>query len=107
MACVGTTESGSLCKARGAKHGPFGDLCKRHFEKYEIGAHIESLGKRCGHKGAIWVRFKKTCDENRKLRALGRKIMGLRILYAFRRAISDPSYKMCRDRLMCEFHSDF
>lgn len=34
-------------------------------------------------------------------------IMASRIKRAFRRAISNPEYKMCRDRLMREFEKMF
>lgn len=106
--CVGITESGYLCRARGS-HGPLGDLCKRHHTKYQLGVDLERfyeiLGqhRRHGSKGMHLTRFKMACDNNRKMRELGKKIMGARILATWRRAISNPSYKMCRDRLMREF----
>lgn len=96
--CIANNDSGVLCKAKG-QYGNHGDLCMRHWIKYMHSGHVRAAGD----KSSPWYNFKAVCDGNRRLLELGRSARVRRIQRVWRRAVSDPSYKICRDRLMREY----
>ena len=71
--------------------------------RMKMGPYDHTLGTRFRME-----QMKRACNEARAELSIERAkvhIMASRIKRAFRRAISDPHYKMCRDRLMREFNT--
>ncbi len=106
--CIALTEKGTQCTRRASW------LCKIHTEKYvdaqnayDVWNTLPSSQRRvCESPDCkIWrlVTFKDDVDTVRRVR---RTLMASRIKRAFRKAISDPNYQMCRDRLRREFTED-
>lgn len=108
MAKTGTGSNGPRCSRKWG-HGHKGHFCKMHADMYSKGSdqnafHPSGWGvwfvynyKFPGiHKVAI-RKFKKFMEQG-NLDRCAKKIQR-----AWHRSISDPSYKMCRDRLMREF----
>jgi hypothetical protein len=105
-------------KVCNAKYGPNYDLCKEHNRVYTNGKlFFMDVNNPPWWWGKEEFRYADRVIKNPNS-AQNKYILydtyhtvkknhGIRVIQAaFRRAISDPSYKMCRDRLTREFNSD-
>ncbi len=95
------------CKVRHTvNYGPYGVFCKKHAEMWEYGNRWRK-GEVMLKVPAfyIYLNWRNQNKKREKIRNAASSIVARRIQAAWKRAISDPNYKMCRDRLMREFHS--
>ncbi len=119
--CIAKTEKGTQCTRRCVQGS---DMCKFHAEKYakcqtflyewfNTASYARKLRWRpVEYRNAMRFigdveRSRNLAEVRRRVEArlleIGKRVAGRRIVNTLRRVISDPSYKMCRDRLMREF----
>ena len=107
--CIALTEKGTQCTRSRAEW-----LCKIHMKKYVEARDARDvwntlpLSQRrvCESPDCKVWRLVAFSNDVKIVRRVRRTLMASRIKRAFRRAISDPNYQMCRDRLRREFTED-
>ena len=90
-------ETGIPCKSRGG-----GKFCARHLSMWEYGCKWRD-GAVPFKKSAFYIYLNWLKQE--KIQKAVAPIVARRIQKTWRRVISDPSFLVCRNRLMREFHS--
>ena len=116
--CIAKTEKGKKCIHKCVRDS---DMCNFHTDKYKKSVYyikfwrntiIRQLLRNTEYMKAVKfindVENFRNLEEIRKrndarLLEIGKRIAMRRIVNTMRRVISDPNYKMCRDRLMREF----
>lgn len=92
-----------------AKYGPFGDLCKEHYRCYSFDKQRREFEENTGYYiGTLtpYLLDKKTNTRDQLYHAYHdakKRSCVRRIQRAWRRCIANPTYAICKKRLMSEF----
>ena len=96
------------CKVRHKKgYGPGEIFCQKHATIIELGVQWENGTYQFKPSVFyVYLNWKKQIKSEERIREIACPILARRIQLAWRNAISNPSYKLCRDRLTREFNSE-